>query len=220
MKRGFLIVALALGAVLALGSAVFAGAPTSPIPMYAKFRDNCRPAVNDRDCVLGLPQEPDRVGGDFMGGYTDQIDGVESVIDREGVYHLHTNGYTPTSWRHVWLDFWEGGGLRPFVYNYATDASLTTGGTVPLYDMKVSTDLDPVPYVGTLAIEFGSTYMTYTWKGMLLFDKVTITRIDPDIWTIVAGEAEDVKLTDRDRQILGTYAMPFSLMVKKLPGAR
>lgn len=216
MKRGFLIMVLALGAVLALGGAVFAGAPTGPIPMYAKFRDNCRPAVNDRYCVLGLPQKPDRVGGDFMGGYTDQMDGVESVIDREGVYHLHTNGYTPTSWRHVWLDFWEGGGLRPFVHNYATDASLTTGGTVPLYDMKVSTDRDPVPYAGTLEIRFG----TESWNGILLFGKVTITRIDPDIWTIGAGEDENVKLTDRDRQVLGTFAMPFSLMVKKLPGPR
>lgn len=220
MKRGLFIVALALGAFLALESAVFAGAPTGAIPTSATFRDNCRPTVSDRDCFVGLPRTPDRVGGDFMGGYTDQVDGVESVIDREGAYHLHTNAYTPKSWRHVWLDFAQGNGIRPFLFNYTMDASITIRGTVPLYDMKVSTEKAPVPYVGTVAFEFGSKHGTETRNGRLLFDTVTITRIDQDMWTIVAGEAENVKLTDRDRQAMGTFAMPFSLTVKKLPGAQ
>jgi hypothetical protein len=218
MKRGVFIVILALCAVLAVGSTAIGGAPTGPIPMYAQFRDNCRPTVSPRDCLLGHPQTPDRVGGDFEGGYTDRVAGVESVIGREGNYHFRTNGYGPTSLRHLWLDLSEGSGTRPFVYNYAQDASFTTGGTVPLYEMKVSTEKEPIPYVGTLAIEFGMAYATETWKGMLLFDKVTITRLDQDMWTISASGDKNVKVTDRDRQVMGTYAMPFSLTVKTLPG--
>ncbi len=219
MKREVFIVAMALGAFLALTSTAIGGAPTGPIPMQANFRDNCRPTVSARECLPGLPQTPDRVGGDFEGGYTDQMARVQSVIDREGNYHLQTNGYGRTSIRHLWLDLGEGSGTRPFVFNYAKDASFTTGGTVPLLEMKVSTEKEPVPHVGTLAIEFGVGYATETWNGMLLFDKVTITRIDQDMWTITASGDENVKLTDRDRQVLGTYAMPFSLTVKKLPGS-
>lgn len=214
MKRGLVIVALALGAFLALTSTAIGGAPTGPIPMYASFRDNCRPTVSPRDCILGLPEIPDRVGGDFEGGFTDQVAGVESVIDREGNYHLHTNGYGPTSLRRIWLDLWEGSGARPFVINYAKDAAVTARGPVPLYNMKVSTDKAAVPYVGMLEIHF----RTDTWNGLLLFDNVTITRLDPDTWTIEASQDENVKLTDRDRQVLGTYAMPFVLTVRELPG--
>jgi hypothetical protein len=217
MKRGVFVVILALCAVLAVGSTAIGGTPTGPIPMYAQFRDNCRPTVSGSDCLLGLPQAPDRVGGDFEGGYTDRVAGVESVIDREGNYHFHTNGYGPTSIRHLWLDLLDGSGTRPFVNNYAKDASFTTGGTVSLLEMKVSTEKEPVPYVGRLAIEFGMGIATETWNGMLLFDTVTITRLDQDMWTISASGVKNVKVTDRDRQVMGTYAMPFSLTVKTLP---
>ena len=218
MKRDVFIVALALGALLTLTSLAIGGAPTGSIPVYAKFRDNCRPTVSARDCLPGLPQTPDRVGGDFEGGYTDQVAGVESVIDRAGSYHFHTNGYGPTSLRHLWLDFWEGSGIRPFVYNYATDTSLTTGGTIPFSDMRVSTEQAPALYVGTLTLDFGSQYGTEMWYGRLLFDTVTITRLDQDMWTITASGDENVKVTDRDGQVMGTYAMPFSLTVTQLPG--
>jgi len=219
MKREVALGALALGVMLAFTSAAMGGAATGPIPMVAQFRDNCRPTVSERDCLGGLPQSPDRIGGDFEGGYTDQVAGVESVIDREGNYHLHTNGYGPTSSRHLWLDLLEGSGTRPFVFNYARDASFTTGGTVPLLEMKVSTDKEPVPYVGTLAIEFEMTVATETLPGMLLFDQVTITRRDEGMWTITASGDKTVKVTDRERQVLGTYAMPFALTVQTLPGA-
>jgi hypothetical protein len=101
MKRGLLVLALGLCGVLVFGSAAVGGTPTGPISMQATFRDNCRPNVNARDCLLGLPETPDRVGGDFEGGYVDKVAGVESVIDREGNYHLHTNGHGPTSIRHI-----------------------------------------------------------------------------------------------------------------------
>jgi hypothetical protein len=215
MKRGLVIGVRALGVFLVLRSAALAGVPTGPIPTFAQFRNNCRPTVSERDCILGLPRTPDRVGGDFLGGYTDQVDGVESVIDREGAYHLRTNASAPTAWRHIWVDLSEGSGRLPFAINYTKEASITTRGTVPLYDMKVSTDRDPVPYVGTLELHFSAE----SWNGILLFDKVIITRIDPDSWTIAVSEVETAKLTDRDRQVLGTYALPFSLMVKKLPGS-
>ncbi len=143
----------------------------------------------------------------------DRVAGVESVIDRAGNYHLHTNGYGPTSLRHIWLDLWEGSGARPFVINNAKDASLTTRGPVPFYGMKVSKRNQVVPYTGTMEIHFS----TETWNGILLFDKVTITRLDPDRWSIEASEEENVKLTDRDRQVLGTYAMPFALTIRHLP---
>jgi hypothetical protein len=81
--------------------------------------------------------------------------------------------------------------------------------------MTVSTPAAPAPYRGTLEIRF----RTETWQDILLFDQITITRAEPDTWTIEGSQEETVKLTDRDRQVLGTYAMPFALTVRALPGA-
>jgi hypothetical protein len=131
MRKGLLISALVLCSILALGNTAFGAPPTGPIPMQANFRDHCRPTVSPRDCYLGLPEKPDRVGSDFQGGYTEQVTGVESVITPQGNYHLQTNAYGSLSYRRLWLEFSDGGEPRPFVTGYTKDASLTTGGTIP-----------------------------------------------------------------------------------------